>query len=171
VQGRATDILDTSFWLKRAFKDWFGTNPTSQVQQRRLLVVEDSAFFRSLIIPALSTEGYHVTAVENPVLALSMREAGRMFDLILSDIEMPEMDGLAFAREIRARGPWTGLPVLALTSQTSARAEALGRDAGFDAYISKFDKSILLAAVRTALGSARRADGVGETMQVEGAEP
>jgi two-component system chemotaxis sensor kinase CheA len=157
VQGRATDVLDASFWLQRASKDWFGTNPIARSEPLRLLVVEDSAFFRSLIVPALSTEGYHITAVENPVLALAMRDAGRTFDLILSDIEMPEMDGLTFVREIRAGGSWAALPVLALTSHASPRAIAQGQDAGFDGYISKFDKAVLIAAVRTALSSERAA--------------
>ncbi|HET6307198.1 MAG TPA: chemotaxis protein CheW, partial [Rhodopila sp.] len=50
VQGKATDILDTSFWLQRAFKDWFGSNRASPAEPPRILMVEDSAFFRSLII-------------------------------------------------------------------------------------------------------------------------
>jgi two-component system chemotaxis sensor kinase CheA len=155
VDGKATDILDTSFWLQRAFKDWFGANPASRADPQLVLMVEDSAFFRSLIIPALSAEGYHVTAVDNPVVALAMRNAGRTFDLILSDIEMPEMDGLAFVREIRARGPWANLPVIALSSRSSVKAVEMGREAGFDNYISKFDKKTLLEAVAAELASAR----------------
>jgi two-component system chemotaxis sensor kinase CheA len=156
VNGRATDILDTSFWLKRAFKDWFGAaNPTKQVDQPQLLVVEDSAFFRSLIIPALSADGYHVTAVDNPMAALAMQRAGRMFDLILSDIEMPEMDGLTFVREVRARGPWANLPIIALSGRNSQQAIEMGQEAGFDNYISKFDKNVMLEAVTNALASTR----------------
>jgi two-component system chemotaxis sensor kinase CheA len=155
VQNKATDILDTSFWLQRAFKDWFGTDPASRAEPQLVLMVEDSAFFRSLIIPALSAEGYHVTAVDNPLAALAMRAAGRMFHLILSDIEMPEMDGLAFVREIRARGPWANLPVIALSSSGSPKAIELGREAGFDNYISKFDKTTLIEAVAAELSSAR----------------
>jgi two-component system, chemotaxis family, sensor kinase CheA len=169
VHGRATDILDTSFWLKRAFKDWFGTNPTSRAEPRQVLVVEDNAFFRSLIIPALSAEGYHVTAVDNPVAALALRTAGRTFDLILSDIEMPEMDGLTFVREIRAQGSWANLPVLALSGSSSARAIALGRDAGFDNYIPKFDKAILLEAVADALSSLCAVKAPRRMMAEEGA--
>ena len=156
VAGHATDVLDISFWLKRAFIDWFGTNPLGQQQQQqRLLVVEDSAFFRSLIIPALSSAGYHVTAVDSPLAALALREAGRRFDLILSDIEMPEMNGLEFARAVRAGGIWSELPLLALTSLSSPQAVKNGREAGFDDYISKFDKAVLLAAVLAALGTGR----------------
>jgi two-component system chemotaxis sensor kinase CheA len=171
IDGRATDILDTSFWLQRAFKDWFGANRASQAESRRILMVEDSAFFRSLIIPALSAENYHVTAVDNPVAALAMRTAGRTFDLILSDIEMPEMDGLAFVREIRARGAWADLPVIALSSSSSPKAVEMGREAGFDNYISKFDKVTLIEAVAAELSSARAANPMRRVMAEQGAEP
>ena len=155
VQGRATDILDASFWLKSAFPDWFGAPRSSQDQKKRILVVEDSAFFRSLIIPALAGEGYVITAVEQPIAALALRDAGRTFELILSDIEMPEMDGLAFVRAVRAGGAWASLPVLALTSRSEPNDVARGKEAGFDGYISKFDKEILLSAVRSALSPGR----------------
>ena len=168
VQGHATDILDTGFWLKRAFKDWFVAEPGTRTQQPRVLVVEDSAFFRNLIIPALSTAGYKVTAVDSPMAALAMRSAGQSFELIISDIEMPEMDGLAFVRDIRARGPWTDLAVLALTGHTSARAVEEGREAGFDGYIPKFDKEILLEAAAAAL-SLGRAAFAGRLVAVQGA--
>jgi two-component system chemotaxis sensor kinase CheA len=170
IDGKATDILDTSFWLKRAFKDWFGANPIGRDEPAQILVVEDSAFFRSLIIPALSAEGYGVTALENPVAALAMRDAGRMFDLILSDIEMPEMDGLTFVREIRARGAWAKLPTLALTSRNSPQAIALGRAAGFDAYISKFDKEVLLEAVATALSPGELSGASERMIAMEGVQ-
>ena len=155
VDGRASDILDTGYWLQRAFKDWFARATPSGPVQKSLLVVEDSPFFRSLIIPALSAAGFHVTAVDNPLAALALRESGKMFDLILSDIEMPEMDGIAFAREIRSQGAWANLPVIALSSLQTDAAVERGREAGFDAYISKFDKAILLEAVQRGIASGR----------------
>jgi two-component system chemotaxis sensor kinase CheA len=155
IQGRATEVLDTGYWLQQAFRDWFAGRAAGRASAKQLLVVEDSPFFRSLIIPALAAQGHEVTAVDNPVAALAMRSAGRSFDLILSDIEMPEMDGLAFAREVRSGGAWAKLPIIALTSATSPHAVAAGREAGFDTYISKFDKNVLVAAVTEALSTTR----------------
>ncbi len=155
VDGRAADILDTGYWLQRALKDWFARATPSGPVQKSLLVVEDSQFFRSLIIPMLAAAGFHVTAVDNPLAALALREGGKTFDLILSDIEMPEMDGIAFVREIRSRGAWAGLPVIALSSLQTDAAVERGREAGFDAYISKFDKAVLLKAVQRVLTSGR----------------
>ena len=71
-----------------------------------MLVVEDSDFFRQLVTPILGAAGYRVTAASSAAEALRLREAGAMFDAIVSDIEMPDMDGLDFARAVRAGGPW-----------------------------------------------------------------
>lgn len=168
VDGRAADILDTGYWLQRAFKDWFARATPSGPVPKSLLVVEDSPFFRSLIIPALSAAGFHVTAVDNPLAALALREGGKMFDLILSDIEMPEMDGIAFVREIRSQGAWASLPVIALSSLQTDAAVERAREAGFDAYISKFDKAILLEAVQRGIASGR-AGAWPKLMAIEGA--
>ncbi len=171
VHGRAVSVLDTAYWLQRAFKDWFSAPISDRPEPRQVLVVEDSPFFRSLIIPALTAQGYHVTAADNPIAALAMRQSGQTFDLILSDIEMPEMDGIEFVREVRMQGAWTKLPVIALTSRISPAAVEHGRQAGFDAYISKFDKAILLDAVGKALSIEREAYVPSREVATEEARP
>ncbi len=171
VQGRAVSVLDTAYWLQCAFKDWFSGAAPDRPEPRQVLIVEDSPFFRSLIIPALTAQGYHVTAADNPVAALAMRESGRTFDLILSDIEMPEMDGIEFVRELRRQGAWAKLPVIALTSRNSPAAVEHGRQAGFDAYISKFDKAILLDAIAKVFSSEREAYVPVREAATQGARP
>lgn len=116
--------------------------------------MEDSAFCRSLIIPTFSAQGHRVTAVENPLAALAMRQSGRMFDLILADIEMPEMDGIAFVTEVRAGGAWRNLPMIAFSGQNAPK----GRTAGFDGHISKFDKAVLIEAVTEAFATHRETE-------------
>jgi two-component system chemotaxis sensor kinase CheA len=64
---------------------------------------------------------------------------------------MPEMDGFAFARAVRREGTWRDVPLIALTSRTAPDDIARGRDAGFAAHVTKFDRSALLAALRTCL--------------------
>ena len=83
----------------------------------QVLVVEDSDFFRNLLVPALAAEGYEVTACDSAAEALRLRDAGAMFDAVVSDIEMPEMDGLEFVRTLRAGGAWAELPVIALSGR------------------------------------------------------
>ena len=157
IAGHATDVIDIAYWLTQAFHDWFrGTGDDTAKTAARVLVVEDSDFFRHLLVPAVSAAGYEVTAAADAMQALRLRDAGLMFDAILSDIEMPEIDGNEFVRRIRAGGPWAELPVIALTSHGSAQAIESGRAAGFTDYVQKFERDTLLASLRQCL--AARAD-------------
>jgi two-component system chemotaxis sensor kinase CheA len=150
IRGEATDVIDTGYWLTQAAQNWFdGASSTSdRVRERRVLVVEDSAFFRQLLIPTLGAAGYRVTATASAAEALRLREAGTLFDAIVSDIDMPDMDGLAFARTVRAGWAWASLPLIALTGRAEPRDIDVGRAAGFTAYISKSRREDLVAALR-----------------------
>ena len=150
VAGKVTDVIDTAWWLGQGGGDWFRPAASASVS-RRLLVVEDSAFFRELVVPALAAEGYEVVAVEGPAQALRLRERGEAFDAIVSDIEMPEMDGYAFAREVRGGGAWQELPMIALTGRVDPAAVARGRAAGFTDYVGKYDREALLASLAECL--------------------
>ncbi|OJW28232.1 MAG: hybrid sensor histidine kinase/response regulator [Rhodospirillales bacterium 69-11] len=149
IAGQATDVLDTGYWLMQAWQDWFRFNPQADQadQRRRVLVVEDSDFFRQLLAPTLSAAGYQVSAAASAAEALRMRDAGAMFDAIVSDIEMPEMDGLQFAQAVRSSGPWIDLPMIALTAHAEPRDVEAGRDAGFTDYVVKFQRDALLSSL------------------------
>jgi two-component system chemotaxis sensor kinase CheA len=152
IAGHATDIVDISYWLTQAHQDWFsGTQAQNPEVAARLLVVEDSDFFRDLIGPMLNASGYHVTAVPTAVQALQLRDGGQMFDAIVSDIEMPEMDGFAFARAVRAGGPWREIPMIALSSRSSDADMNTAREVGFTDYVVKFDREALIESIRQCL--------------------
>ena len=150
IRGEATDVIDTGYWLTQAAEDWFdrASSASDRMRERRVLVVEDSAFFRQLLIPTLGTAGYRVTATASAAEALRLREAGTLFDAIVSDIDMPDMDGLAFARAVRAGGAWANLPLIALTARAEPRDIDAGRAAGFTDYISKSRREDLVGALR-----------------------
>ncbi len=161
ISGQITDILDTAHWLTQGREDWFTPNrPNSPDIGTRLLVVEDSAFFRQLLLPALAASGYHVTAVDSAAKALELRDAEQpaSFDAIISDVEMPGMDGLQFARRLREGGRWSAIPLVALSGRCDDADIGRGSEAGFDAYVGKFDREGLLAALHRHLaGPERRA--------------
>jgi two-component system chemotaxis sensor kinase CheA len=159
IGGRATDIVDTAHFLALAARDWFGGSAGGR-QRRRILAVEDSGFFRQLLVPALSAAGYEVTAATGAQEALALRDSGEQFDAVISDIEMPGMDGFALVRALRAEGPWRDLPILALSSRASEVDIAAGRDAGFDAHVAKFDREALLAALATQFADHTRLEAV-----------
>jgi two-component system chemotaxis sensor kinase CheA len=155
IDGHATDVIDTVYWLRQAFQDWFGS-AAGDVPTARILVVEDSDFFRHLLVPALSAAGYDVTAANDAAQALRMREAGAKFDAIVSDIEMPDMNGLDFVRRVRAEGPWANLPVIALSGHSQPHEIEAGREAGFTDYVQKFERDSLLASLRQCLALQRQ---------------
>jgi two-component system, chemotaxis family, sensor kinase CheA len=150
IGGRATDVIDTGYWLTRASQDWFRGDGTGH-GGGRILAVEDSAFFRQLLVPTLAAAGYSVTATSGPTEALRLREAGEMFEAIVSDIEMPDMDGLQFVRAVRADGPWAALPVIALSSRATQADMEATRAAGFTGHVAKFDREALIASLRHCL--------------------
>jgi two-component system chemotaxis sensor kinase CheA len=71
-----------------------------------------------------------------------------MFDAIVSDIEMPDMDGLAFARAVRSGGAWAALPMIALSSHAEPGQVEAGRDAGFTDYVSKTQRDQIVESLR-----------------------
>ncbi|MEO3472439.1 hybrid sensor histidine kinase/response regulator [Roseomonas sp. CAU 1739] len=156
IAGRVTEVIDTAFWLSQAGEDWF--RPTRAARgdapRPRLLLVEDSAFFRHLVVPALSAAGYEVTAVDSAVAALKLREDGVPFDAIISDIEMPDVDGIAFARALRAGGAWSDAPLIALSSRAEPADVASGREAGFTDYVTKYDRDALLQSLTDCLAAS-----------------
>jgi two-component system chemotaxis sensor kinase CheA len=151
LSGKVTEILDTAFWLRQGRTDWFGGGDAAARGGARLLLVEDSAFFRNLAVPALSTAGYDVVTVQNGQDALRLREAGERFDVIVSDINMPGLDGHGLARAVREGGIWAHLPMIALSGQSRPEDLERGRAAGFSDYIAKFDREALLASLRHCL--------------------
>jgi two-component system chemotaxis sensor kinase CheA len=151
VAGQAADILDTNFWLTRAWGDWLGKQEGAAGRRPRLLVVEDSDFFRQLMVPTLSAAGYEVVAAASATEALRLRDEGLLVDAIVSDIDMPDLDGLGLARLIRGSGPWTMLPMIALTGRAGSLTEAQARDAGFTDYVRKNQREALIASLRQCL--------------------
>lgn len=114
----------------------------------RILLVDDSDFFCSLLTPFLQEAGYDVTSVTGADEALALRDQGARFSLIISDIEMPGMSGLDFARDVKRGGSaWQHVPLMALSAHASRNDESRGRTAGFDDFITKFDRDGLLQKI------------------------
>jgi two-component system, chemotaxis family, sensor kinase CheA len=161
VAGRATEIIDAGFYLTQAYRDWFHSAAQFEFgnaqKSTRVLLVDDSPFFRNLLTPLLSVAGYDVTTVDSGDRALGLCEAGEDFDVIISDIEMPGMNGFEFANAVRGASRWQKTPLVALSSHASPRDLDRGRAAGFSDYVAKFDRDALLHSLSETLSHARGA--------------
>ena len=124
----------------------------------RILVVDDSITSRTLEQSVLAAAGYDVvTAVDG---AEAWRTIERdAIELVVSDVEMPNLDGIGLCERIRASAATASLPVILVTSLDEPAQRARGLEAGADAYLTKtsFDQDTLLDTVRMLLGRARSA--------------
>jgi two-component system chemotaxis sensor kinase CheA len=149
IKGQATEILDVGYFLPLAFEDWFRRKESkADMASRRLLFVDDSAFFRNMLTPVLKAAGYQVTPVGGAQDALSLLKNGQRFDLVVTDLDMPDMSGFELAEAVRGDPKIAGVPIIALSSMTSPEAVERGREVGFHDYVAKFDRSGLIAALK-----------------------
>jgi two-component system chemotaxis sensor kinase CheA len=120
----------------------------------RVLVVEDSFTVRELQRSILEAAGYLVVTARDGYDALRVLATDADIALVVTDLEMPELDGLGLTRAIRAEASRTSLPVVIVTSRGSDEDQRLGIEAGADAYMvkSSFDQQTLLATVERLIG-------------------
>ena len=157
IAGKATDVIDAGAYLTQAHGNWFLSETealSGESASRRVLVVDDSQFFLNMLTPILSVAGYEVVAVPSAEDALELCEAGEDFDVIVSDIEMPGMNGFDLAKTIKGDGRWQNVPIVALSSHATPKDLSRGREVGFADYVAKFDRDALLASLHQMVGDS-----------------
>ncbi len=124
----------------------------ADARKARLLVVDDSLTTRTLVKTVLETEGFEVIAAADGVEGWERLQRDS-FDLVVTDIEMPRLNGFELCERIRARHERRNLPVILLTGLGGERDRTLGMAAGADAYLVKndFDQRKLIDAIRRLL--------------------
>ncbi len=147
VKGNATEIIDIGHYLPQAFADWFLQREKARVA-RKVLLVDDSAFFRDLLAPLIKAAGYQVVAFASAAQALAAIKSGTRVDIVVTDIEMPDMDGFDLARALRENPGTAAIPVIALSAMVSAETIERGWGAGFHDFVAKFDRAGLIAAIK-----------------------
>jgi two-component system chemotaxis response regulator CheY len=116
-----------------------------------ILTVDDSASIRAAIKIALTGEGYSVAEAAHGAEGLDKATAGG-FDLIVTDLNMPVMDGLTMIRELRQRPAGAGVPILFLTTESDADVKAQAKAAGATGWLTKpFDPEQLIRVVKKVL--------------------
>ncbi len=148
--GMLVPILNTETIIQRGLNQQISSNPRPQTLKTkiRILVVDDSVTTRSLERTILENAGFETRVAINGIEALEILRTDTI-QLVLSDVEMPLMDGFALTTEIRNTEAFKHLPVILVTSLGTSDYKQRGARAGADAYIikSEFDQNVLLETV------------------------
>jgi two-component system, chemotaxis family, chemotaxis protein CheY len=120
---------------------------------KTILSVDDSASILQMVKLTLTGGGYQVLQAANGAEGLNKASAGGV-DLVLTDLNMPVMNGIAMIREIRKLPSCKGLPIIFLTTESAAGMKQEAKAAGATGWITKpFQQDQLLAVVRKVLGA------------------
>jgi two-component system chemotaxis sensor kinase CheA len=172
IRGQTTLIVDLPGFMQALNPQWFadgvapsqnpagGGSQGEQPDNRTVLLVEDSDFFRHQVRMILEEAGLPVVAAENGQVAWEHLDARpEEIALVVTDIEMPVLDGFALAGRVRSDDRFERLPMIALTSLAGEEDMARGRQAGIDEYQIKMDKEKLLRSVWRFLRHGREEHG------------
>lgn len=123
--------------------------PERHHERPRVLVVDDAAPIREMVRSILEAAGFDVTTAADGTEAIATYEAEAGFDAVVSDVQMPRMDGVELCSSLRGRGQ--AVPFVMLTSLASEEDRRRGLDAGADAYVTKadFDQVELVELLRS----------------------
>ncbi len=158
IKGNTTEIVDVAHFLPQAFEDWFRRRDgATKGPARTVLLVDDSPFFRDMLAPLIKAAGYRVIAVASGGEALTALKSGGRIDLVVTDVEMPDMDGFALAQALRLAPATAAIPIIALAAMVSDDTIARGRAAGFHDFVAKFDRPGLIAAIKEQSADLERA--------------
>ena len=117
-----------------------------------ILAVDDSASMRQMVSFTLKGAGHTVTEANDGQAALEIAK-GKSFDLVLTDVNMPKLDGISLARELRSLPSFKFTPILMLTTEAGLDKKGEGKAAGATGWIVKpFNPEQLLATVKKVVG-------------------
>jgi two-component system chemotaxis sensor kinase CheA len=154
--GRIALVLDPTHLLKAPVKPVASERPpeSDDGQPLQVLVVDDQFAARELQRSILETAGYHVQVARDGREALRQIEQLAHVDLVLTDAQMPQMDGFELLESIRADQEHGSLPVVMVTTLGDEQSRRRGAEAGADAYIVKqeFDQQALLETIERLVG-------------------
>ncbi len=158
INGYTTLMVDIFEAVKIFNPDWVTGGPTDDLPKEGIATVlfaEDSEFFRNQVKGFLQDEGYRVIVAEDGEEAFDLlgRHSDEI-DIIVTDIEMPKMDGFEFAAKVKADEKYSNLKIIALTSLASDDDISRGKKAGIDDYQVKMNREKLIISLNKYLGAS-----------------
>jgi two-component system chemotaxis sensor kinase CheA len=151
MAGRVTRLLDVFELTETAHPEWVecaGKAAPVDGPRHTILLAEDSDFFRKQLATFLERAGHRVIACVDGLAAWNvLRQPPCPIDLVVTDVEMPNLNGFELARRIRGDAELARLPIIAVTSLASDEDRARGLEAGIEQYHVKLDREQLIATV------------------------
>jgi two-component system chemotaxis sensor kinase CheA len=149
IREKMSLFLDIYRLIELADPNWFAERRKASPppkERKRVLLVEDVPFFRQLVKNYLEADNYEVVTAEHGKAGLDLMNRNT-FDLIVSDLEMPVMNGWEYLKNVRKESRWCSIPAVALTALDSPQDRELAMTAGFNAYEIKIDREQLLSTI------------------------
>lgn len=158
VEGQVVRLLDVFELAEMTIPQWSSERrrerPDSETSSWIILLAEDSGFFRKQVASFLEGEGYTVVQCADGLEAWhTLESAVHDVDLVITDIEMPNLNGFDLCRRIRQSERFAHMPVIALTSLAGEEDLRRGQESGVDDYQVKMDREQLLAATARVLST------------------
>lgn len=150
IKGRTTIFLDIYQIINTYDPNFFAKSSEVDITAAQILLAEDSNFYRNILSSYLTASGFNVTAVEDGQQAWELLQ-NEHFDIVITDIEMPNMTGLELTRKIKENPATNDIPVIAVTSLSGEEDRKRGLQAGVDDYQPKLDRDMVLKAVERLL--------------------
>lgn len=146
INEKTVLFLDIYKIIEMYDPEWFLVKEEEK-EPLQILLAEDSPFFQNMISNYLTQAGYIVEVAENGEVALNKLKSGLKPDVIISDIEMPVMDGFMFLKNLRSIPEFKDIPVLVLTSLTGEDIKRKVYELGANAYEVKLEREKVLGAI------------------------
>jgi two-component system chemotaxis sensor kinase CheA len=155
IAGQITLFINIYDIFQALNPEWFEKRSSPTTPDGKgftILIVEDSNFFRNQVKHFLEAENFQVMAAEDGLVALDLlAQHIDSISMVVTDIEMPNLDGFGLTEEIKGQKKYCHLPVIALTTLAGEKDIDHGREAGIDKYLLKLDKENLLVTVNELL--------------------
>ncbi len=158
INNQTTLLLDLYDIVSQLLPEW--TRDSESDAENTVLLVEDSRFFRRQIRGFLEQAGYTVLTAKDGLEGAELLESSvHPIRLILTDIEMPNLDGVSMTEKIRRQHRFDELPIIALTTVIGKSAEQRARKAGMDEYLIKLNREHILERVQHFIRNGRSLQG------------
>ena len=154
IENKTTMLVNVFEMVQTLFPHWFEQQEKFEISEIEegvaptILIAEDSKFFRNQVKGYMTEVGYSVVEAEDGVEAWEkLQEHGDEISMLVTDIEMPNMNGFELTKRIRNSDRFAQLPIIALTTLASAEDIAKGKSVGVNEYHIKLDKERLMVSV------------------------